>query len=464
MNFAFQINSCLTRQRIGACREFFGQDLYMKMLFDVLKPIISLCQAVSQQGGTCYLVGGSVRDAVLGLKVKDIDIEVHRLTVDRLEQILSAFGLVKVVGKKFGVLRVGSHDVDWSLPRKDSKGRKPEVELDPFMSIEAALKRRDLTMNAMALDCKYIIDCGGDDHNVASLEQMIIDPYGGLEDIKHKRLRAVDQRLFIEDPLRFFRVMQFIGRFEMLPDESLTELCATMSFWDEAQDCSLAQERIHDEFKKLFLKSKQPSRGLFWLKDINRLEEVLPPLHQFLQQQGEDALGLILRQSDLMAQSKELIDETERYSFMIACLCAPLDDQGRRDLLKILTYDQSIHRYVRALLDREVIAKAEPTSAAVWYKFQAASIGKLLCLKQIFLFALLHNTIDQQRYDQHAENAARAGVLLQAEAPVLRGADLAGIIEPGPLMGELLEQAYQLQIAEDIHDPVELKKRILVNR
>ena len=74
-----------------------------------------------------YLVGGAVRDLFLDRDVKDLDIEIHGLDLETVEKILSHFGPVDMVGKSFGVLRVHPLDIDWSLPRIDSVGRKPEV-------------------------------------------------------------------------------------------------------------------------------------------------------------------------------------------------------------------------------------------------------------------------------------------------------------------------------------------------
>ena len=248
-----------------------------------LKPIF---KEIEKCGGTSYMVGGSVRDLVLNQPIKDSDIEVHGITHKKLEYALKKFGTVILVGKKFGVFRIKKFDVDWSLPRKDSKGRKPIVEIDPFMSIDIACKRRDLTMNAMAIDlnfvCKNMIKLMSLKGSNFVNALQIIDPYGGLKDIEKMRLRAVDKTLFIEDPLRFFRVMQFIGRFNMKPDASLNKICKTMALLDSELCQPLARERVFEEIKKLFLKSQQPSIGIRWLLKINRLKEIFPEIYDMV--------------------------------------------------------------------------------------------------------------------------------------------------------------------------------------
>jgi len=197
--------------------------------FNTCEKLLPMVKAIQEQGGVSYVVGGTVRDLVLGRGIKDIDIEVHGISLNSLEETLKKFGVVKLVGKKFGVLRLHGFDVDWSLPRRDSCGRKPTVEIDPHMTIEQAAKRRDLTMNAMAIDLNYVAQNFetisknfdqklSEEESFKNIGLEIIDPYDGLKDLQEKKLRMVDEALFLEDPLRFFRVMQFVGRFEMLPD------------------------------------------------------------------------------------------------------------------------------------------------------------------------------------------------------------------------------------------------------
>jgi len=115
-----------------------------------------IARAIAREGGRALIVGGWVRDYLLGHDAKDIDVEVHGLPLERLETILGAFGPVITVGRIFGVLRVKGFDVDFSLPRRDSKTgtghRGFRVEFDPDLDFEAASRRRDLTINSMGFD------------------------------------------------------------------------------------------------------------------------------------------------------------------------------------------------------------------------------------------------------------------------------------------------------------------------
>jgi tRNA nucleotidyltransferase (CCA-adding enzyme) len=213
-----------------------------------------LAEAVARAGGRAVIVGGYVRDRLLGIDSKDLDIEVFGLSRDDLEKVLSSFGEVVHVGKAFGVLRLRGLDIDFSLPRRDSKVRPGhkgfEVEYDPQMSFAEAARRRDLTMNSIGLD---------------PLTLEYLDPEGGRRDLEEKRLRASDPRHFSEDPLRGLRAAGFAARFEMTPDSELKTLISALDLSE------LSAERIFEELEKLLLKSRRPSIGFELLRETGLL-------------------------------------------------------------------------------------------------------------------------------------------------------------------------------------------------
>ncbi len=213
--------------------------------------------ALRNIGAQVYCVGGAVRDLLLGQVAQDVDIEVHAIDEEILISVLSQFGSVGLQGKSFGVFRIASFDIDWSLPRSDGPGRRPVVTLDPYMGIVTALLRRDVTMNALAIDL---------------FSMTLIDPYGGERDLSEGSLRAVSADTFIEDPLRFYRVMQFVARFAMTPDSQLNELCSNIDL------TGVARERVEKEFEKMFLLASTPSAGIRWIAKIGRLNELYPEL------------------------------------------------------------------------------------------------------------------------------------------------------------------------------------------
>jgi tRNA nucleotidyltransferase (CCA-adding enzyme) len=197
------------------------------------------------------IVGGFVRDSLLGVESKDIDIEVYGLPLDQIEIILRMYRWrFDSVGKSFGVIKV-DNEIDISVPRKENKtgaGHKGfSVEPDPNMSVEKAASRRDFTMNSMAMD----------------IDGNIIDPFGGQEALKHKMLRHTSDA-FVEDPLRVMRAMQFSARFSMEIDPETIKLCRDML----PHKSELPKERIWEEWKKWALKGEWPGLGLSILIDM----------------------------------------------------------------------------------------------------------------------------------------------------------------------------------------------------
>ena len=215
---------------------------------------VEIARAVRDAGGRALVVGGWVRDHLLGVRSKDVDIEVFGLEVERLEALLAGFGGVHAIGRAFGVLRVGGIDIDFSLPRRDSK-RGPghrgfDVEPDPTLDFAEAARRRDLTVNSIGID---------------PLTGEVLDPHGGRRDLERRVLRATDPAHFPEDPLRGLRAAQLAARLEMAPDEELVALCRSLDLSE------LSGERVFDELRKLLLRAARPSIGFKVLEDTGQL-------------------------------------------------------------------------------------------------------------------------------------------------------------------------------------------------
>ena len=216
--------------------------------------LIEVARTVRGAGGRAVVVGGWVRDLLLGVRSKDVDVEVFGLDVARLEALLAGFGKVHAVGRAFGVFRVGGIDVDFSLPRRDSK-RGPghrgfDVAPDPGLDFAEAARRRDLTVNSIGLD---------------PLSGEVLDPHHGRRDLERRGLRATDPVRFPEDPLRGLRVAQLAARLEMTPDEELVALCRKLDLSE------LSGERVFEEIRKLLLRAAKPSIGFRFLEDTDLL-------------------------------------------------------------------------------------------------------------------------------------------------------------------------------------------------
>ena len=209
----------------------------------------AICSSVRAAGGNARLVGGCVRDAVLGLRSADLDIEVYGIEAAALIELLSSHFGLDLVGESFGVIRLRNLPIDVSLPRRESKRglghRGFTIDSDPQMDPRDAASRRDFTINAIALDPE---------------SGRVFDPFDGLADLKNRVLRHTTDK-FAEDPLRVLRGMQFAARFELQPASETIELCRQIEFE------GLAPERIFGEWKKLILKGTRPSLGLAFLRD-----------------------------------------------------------------------------------------------------------------------------------------------------------------------------------------------------
>lgn len=427
------------QERIQVCiAKIIQQNPQVKNIFD----------EIYQQGGRVLLVGGAVRDCLLGCLGSDLDFEVYHLSFEELQSILEKFGNVSFVGKSYGVLRLHGFDADWSIPRSDSFGRKPIVQLDPDMSFAQAFRRRDVTINSMGID-------------IFSLE--LIDPFDGMLDLQKKILRSADITFFVQDPLRLFRVMQFAARFNMKVDETLNQVCKTMDISD------VSVERIEQEFTKLFTKSHQPSTGFVWLSKIERLSDIFPAV-QFEAQ--------FFKRIDCIAQHYNFSWEQKiiaSWAVVIFNLQSNVLNDFQYD--KKITQEQTLalqnalKAYVKA---GEVITKAAKLS---WYlryiplllqsndqtayKWLAHWVEPYFNLR--FLSEIAACWYSADIIERFVAEVKSAKVLYQAEAPLLSGQDLLQHAQ-GKELGELLKKAYEIQLDESIIDKNKLLKKIIKNK
>ena len=222
------------------------------------RPLQAAIAALRSAGGRPRLVGGCVRDWLLGLEAKDFDIEVYGLDFEAMGRALTPFGPTDVVGRSFGVLkvRIDGAEYDFSLPRRESKTsaghRGFAVAPDPALTEAEAAARRDFTINAISDD---------------PLEDRILDFHHGMDDLKKKILRHTGPA-FTEDPLRVLRAFQFAARFEFTLAPETAALCRSIS----DTYAELPVERVWGEWDKWATKSAKPSRGLLVLKQTGWLK------------------------------------------------------------------------------------------------------------------------------------------------------------------------------------------------
>jgi len=281
--------------------------------------VVRLLEAVRSAGGRPFLVGGAVRDALVGIPLSDYDLEVFGLEAARLRAALEAVAKVNAVGEAFTVFKVAGlvgvrGDVDVSLPRRDSKvgpgHRGIEVRGDPWLSPEEAARRRDFTINAMLLD---------------PIGFELVDAHGGQADLEARRLRVVDATTFGEDPLRALRAVQLAARFELEVEPETARLCASMPVHE------LPAERVLGELEKLLLQAARPSRGLRLLRDWGLLSEIAPelvPLADTPQDPGWHPEGDVwthtLMVVDAAATTRDDLPRPQALALMLGALCHDL--------------------------------------------------------------------------------------------------------------------------------------------
>ena len=221
----------------------------------------AIAEDVAAAGGRVYFVGGIVRDEMMGVRSKDVDVEVYGVSPARLREILSRHGTVLDKGASFGVLGLRGSDLDIAMPRLERRTGALHTDFDvsvnPFMSPREASMRRDFTINAMMQDV---------------LSGEIVDCWGGREDLKRRIIRCVSEKTFPEDALRVFRAAQFSARFRAEIESETLELCR------EIDVSCVTHERVFEEMSKAFLKADEPSIFFRALRRMNHLKEFFPEL------------------------------------------------------------------------------------------------------------------------------------------------------------------------------------------
>lgn len=232
----------------------------------VVAEVRPLAERFAAAGHRIYLVGGSVRDLLIGRPLKgDLD-----LTTDArpatIKKLVSGWAEhVWTQGERFGTIGLlrGGRTFEITTHRAEAyqpDSRKPDVKF--ASDVEVDLSRRDFTVNAMALELGEPVP-------------QLIDPYGGMDDLAHARLRTplTPEESFTDDPLRMLRAARFLAGYGLTPDDALVRAVQTMASRLEI----VSAERVRDELDRLIVVD-HPGPGLWFLVNTGLADEFLPEL------------------------------------------------------------------------------------------------------------------------------------------------------------------------------------------
>ena len=423
--------------------------------------IRAIARAVQAQGGRALLVGGCVRDGLLGLDSADIDCEVHGVPPQALRALLSPFGELDESGAPYGIYTLRGQGIDVALPRTERRTgpghRDFTVTLDPDLSPERAAARRDFTVNAIMRD---------------ALTGEYIDPFGGIGDLRAGVLRAVPAPGFEDDPLRVLRGAQFAARFSLAPD---TETLVRMR---RMPMDGLSGARVMGEMKKALLCAEHPQ---VFFGVLSQAGALFPWFEELSALRGVQQNAAHHPEGDAWAHTMLVLGEAARVrslaadslAFMLAALCHDLGKavsvrRSARGEWTAAGHEQTGVPLVRSMLGRLCAPKAAVRYAAdmcalhmrahiCYFTGADESQTNLLfdasvCPRELMLLAVCDSRgTGKPREAADREERFLTERLSAYERAVGRGlpdarAMLAAGAAPGPGLGDAVREAWRLAL------------------
>ena len=431
----------------------------------MISEVRTVAEIVKRAGGRALLVGGCVRDSLLGRIPKDFDIECFGVSAADLQSKLAEKFELDLVGVSFGVIKLKHFDIDVALPRRETKlglgHRAFEMEYDPTLTIKEASARRDFTVNAIYKD---------------PLTNEIIDPWNGRADLEERILRHVSPH-FIEDPLRVLRGMQFVARFNLTPTPETIEVCRGMT------SEGLAPERVFGEWAKLLTQGLQISKGLNFLKNVGWVK-YYPELERLIgcEQDPEwhpegDVWNHTLCCLDVFAREREAVkrtpDEDLIVGLAVLChdfgkpLCTSYDPIKKRirslghdeeGVAPTLSFLKRITNEERLLKDVPPLVRLHMRPFAMWRDKSSDGAIRRLAAKVVRIDRLIRVAAaddggrppfpsEPEPLKWLAEQAERLRVADSVPKPLVQGRDLIALgLKPGIEFGKILKTAYEAQL------------------
>ena len=436
------------------------------MTTTALEQSVSIATAVRDAGGRALIVGGWVRDKLLGLPgSSNVDLEVFGLAGDRLRALLETFGRVEAVGESFQVYKLGGIDV--SLPRRDSKAGRGHrgfvVTGDPEMSIAEAARRRDFTVNAISWD---------------PLTAEYFDPVDGRRDLDARLLRVVDPQTFGDDSLRVLRGVQFAARFAFTLEPATAALCRDIRLDD------LPAERVWGEFEKLLL-APTPSIGLAIAMELGVIAKLFPELQALSgcpqEPEWHPEGDVWVHNLQVIDRARTRIDDLPRPQQLAVMLGAVCHDLGKPATtrfidgrIRSLDHEEQGVPPAGTFLDRlnvnafdgydvrkQVLGiTAQHLKPGSWFKVREevgdGAFRRLAHKVDLELLARVAKSdcegrqpgrFDCTAMDWFLERARALGVQHRPPEPILLGRHLLALgLTPGPRVGEILKTVYEQQM------------------
>ncbi len=434
-----------------------------------LEHAVSLAESIRDAGGRALIVGGWVRDRLLGLpdEATNIDVEVFGLPAVRLKALLEAFGRVEAVGESFQVYKLG--DLDVSLPRRDSKAGRGHrgfaVTGDPDMSIEEAARRRDFTVNAISWD---------------PLTGEYFDPCGGRADLDRRLHRVLDRQTFGDDSLSVLRGVQFAARFDFALEPESGDICRAIPLND------LPAERIWGELEKL-LYAPKPSIGFALALELGVVARLFPELQALVDCPQEPEWhpegDVWVHTLQVIDQARTRIDDLPRPQQIAVMLGAVCHDFGKPATtafsdgrIRSIDHEEQGVAPATVFLDRLLIftidgydvrkqvlgITAQHLKPGMWFKARErnevgdGAFRRLAHKVDLELLARVAKSDCQGRQpgrfdctamDWFLERARALGVSKRPPEPILLGRHLLALgVKPGPRVGEILKAVYEQQM------------------
>jgi tRNA nucleotidyltransferase (CCA-adding enzyme) len=406
------------------------------------REVIELCRALADKGYRAWVVGGCLRDLLLGRSAADWDLA----TDAQPEQVKEVFPKVLPTGIEHGTVTVRHRGKSYEVTTLRgegaySDGRRPDA-VHFVTNVEEDLSRRDFTINAMAFD---------------PLSDVLTDPFDGRGDLARSLIRAVGEpeRRFSEDGLRVLRAARFCATLEF-ELEAATEAAipGTLETFRK-----VSAERVRDEWMKA-LRARQPSRAFLVMKRTGILAHTLPEL--------------VALPEERFARSLLALDDAPRAEpvLRLSALLWPLaQDLGRVDawLASYRFSNQERERVARCLrfVEPERAAPFSPLELRRW----AHAVGRPYVAEVSDLNARLaraHQGADSAAYRSAAQVAQDCARLLESDTALAQkelrvtGKDLMAALElaPGPRVGALLQRL----MADVLEDPALNQRELLLDR